>query len=114
MFKEEAIHERREFRKELYTKIFTITGKPKKILDLGCGLHPIDFPYHNIEYIAIDRDSEAIRKVKKYFKKYKIVGKAEAKNIMQLSEEEYEEEVDITFLLKVLDKIEKKPNKSSN
>ncbi len=39
----------------IYEKIFAITGKPKSILDLGCGLNPVSFPYmglKDVQYYA--------------------------------------------------------------
>src|SRR3989344_5858799 len=111
MYKKEAIHEREEFKEELYKKIFAITGTPKKILDLGCGLHPLTFPYTNSEYKAVDNDRAAIKKVKKYFKKNKIKGKAELKDITLMDNDDFKEEYDLVFLLKVLDKIGIKKSK---
>ncbi|MAH07128.1 hypothetical protein CMI38_02665, partial [Candidatus Pacearchaeota archaeon] len=29
---------------EIYSKIFSITGKPERIVDLGCGMNPLSFP----------------------------------------------------------------------
>jgi len=110
MFEKEAIRERREFNKELYKKIFKITKKPKKILDLGCGLNPVYFPYKNIEYIAVDTNKEAIKKVKKHFKKNKIPGKALNLNLKDPSIKKIKS--DIVFLFKVLDEIPRKSVKT--
>jgi len=51
-----------------------MTGEPKKVLDLGCGLNPLYFPYKDIEYIAVDINKPVLKKVKSYFKKNKIHG----------------------------------------
>jgi len=74
MLEKHAVKERIEFNKELYKKIFSITGKPKKILDLGCGLNPIYFPFKDIYYVAIDINKKVLKKVKNYFRKNKIKG----------------------------------------
>ena len=103
MFKKEAVHERKEFNKELYEKIFAITRKPKKILDLGCGLHPIHFPFNDINYLAADIDQEALKKVKKHFKKNNLKGKVLFLDLNNAEELKNLEEVDITFIFKVLD-----------
>ena len=33
---------------ELYEKIFKITGKPKVLVDLACGLNPLTLPWMNL------------------------------------------------------------------
>jgi len=111
MFEKEAIHERQEFNKELYKKIFKITKKPKKILDLGCGLNPIYFPYKNIEYIAVDTNKQALKKVKKHFKKNKISGKVLNLNITSPSIKKIKD-IDIVFSFKVLDALPRKSVKN--
>ena len=104
-FEKEAVKERREFNKEIYEKIFKITGKPETIVDLGCGLNPIYFPYKNIIYYAVDNKKEVIKKVKKHFKKNKIQGKI---IYLDLEKENPNLKVDVVFLFKVLDYLSKK------
>jgi 16S rRNA (guanine(1405)-N(7))-methyltransferase len=45
-----------------YTEIFQITGKPIKLLDLACGLHPLSVPWMNLSpnafYVAVDIDAQ--------------------------------------------------------
>ena len=45
-----------------YAAIFKITGKPIKVLDLACGLHPLSVPWMNLAhhafYVAVDLDAQ--------------------------------------------------------
>jgi 16S rRNA (guanine(1405)-N(7))-methyltransferase len=102
----------------LYKEIFKITGKPKKILDLGCGLNPISFPYMGINscvYYAYDIDETDIGFLNEYFslmKQYsQLNGKAFVLNIknkgLKLPKG------DICFMFKLLDVIEKNNHKLS-
>ncbi len=106
MFKKEAVHERKGFNKELYEKIFSLTKKPKTILDLGCGLNPLYFPYKDVAYLASDIDKEALKKVKKHFKKHKIKGEVFYLDLNDASELK-SIKTDITLIFKVLDNFKK-------
>ena len=107
MFSKEAVHERSEFSKEVYEKIFSITGKPKKILDLGCGLDPLSFPYKNIYYLASDIDKKSLKKVRDYFRKRKIKGEVFNLDIRDLVALERLKKVDLVFGFKVFDILKK-------
>lgn len=107
MFKKEAVQERREFNKELYKKIFKITKKPKTILDLGCGLNPIYFPYKDITYLASDIDIQALKKVKKHLKKNKIKGEVFYLDLSNTKALKKIKKVDVTLIFKVLDKFKR-------
>lgn len=55
--------ERFPFLEEFYKQIFDITGKPKSIVDIGCGFNPLTIPYMHLEqcdYNAFDIDKEEI------------------------------------------------------
>ena len=108
MLKKEAVHERREFNKELYNRIFRITKKPKTILDLGCGLNPVYFPHRDIEYLALDKDKGALKKVKRHFKKNKIKSRAFHLDLNYPYKLKSIKKVNLTFIFKVLDKFPKK------
>ncbi|MBS3141117.1 hypothetical protein J4405_03160 [Candidatus Woesearchaeota archaeon] len=90
-------------KKEVYEKIFEITGSPKSILDLGCGLTPLDLKLNN--YYAYDISSENIKKISEYFKKNNLKSKAE---LFDLINDNYEKlpKVHVCFLLKVLESLE--------
>lgn len=53
-----------------YADIFQITGCPRSILDLGCGLNPLALPWMAIgpgtRYIAVDIDAKRIQFLNRY------------------------------------------------
>src|SRR3989344_330023 len=55
----------------LYSRIFKITGQPKVILDLGCGINPFSFSYMKLQkctYYAYDVNEEEIQSLNIYFR----------------------------------------------
>ncbi|MDP3990569.1 MAG: hypothetical protein Q8Q01_05190 [archaeon] len=96
---------------DLYQKIFTITGKPKTILDLGCGLNPFSYLFmklKELEYHAYDISSEEIEFIQKYFKilekkNSSFKGRAEVKDIVN----DILPKVDVCFLLKMTDVLDR-------
>ena len=78
---------------KVYEKIFEITGKPKKALDLGCGYSPDYFPYDDIKYYCADIGHEYIKD--KGF-------------IFDLLYDDYSKlpKVDVVFLFRVLESLE--------
>jgi len=93
----------------LYKKIFAITGIPKRIIDLGCGLNPISYVYLGCKpkYSAYDVNEGEINFINKFFEKFGIDGKAE---VFDLVSEDVKNlhEADVCFLFKVLEVIEDK------
>jgi len=110
--KHASSRERMEFYKKLYKKIFNITGKPKSILDLGCGLNPLSYKLMDVsaKYYAYDLDERNISEVEKYFVKNKIKGKAKVVNIL---EKKTFEKTDVAFLFKLLDVVDFKGHKNA-
>jgi len=98
---------------ELYEKIFAIIGKPKTILDLGCGRNPFSFEQMNlgkIKYVASDLSSGDLKEIQKYFDDFGINGETIK---LDLSDEEDVDKLkkikaDVCFLFKVLDVVETK------
>jgi 16S rRNA (guanine(1405)-N(7))-methyltransferase len=97
----------------IYQKIFTITGKPKSILDLGCGMNPVSYPYMKIKakYYASELNKKDCVFLQKYFKIMKIKGNAFALDLKKPNLLKKLKPVDVCFLFKVLDTIEKKGHK---
>ena len=79
--------------KKAYEIIFRITGRPKEVLDLGCGHSPFYFPYKDIKYYCADIGHEYIKD--KGF-------------IFDLLHDDYSRlpKVDVVFLFKVLESLE--------
>ena len=102
-----SIKERLIFYKEIYYKIFSITGKPSSVLDLGCGLNPLSYKFLGCKprYYAVDISKDYIKKVQVYFKKNNIKGRA---FLFDLVYGNYNKlpKVDVCFLFKVLESLE--------
>jgi len=82
---EEILHchsstrERKEYYEEVYRNIFSICGKVKKILDVGCGLNAFSLPligFKNFEYVGCDFVEKDIKIVDEYLKKSGFKGEA--------------------------------------
>jgi 16S rRNA (guanine(1405)-N(7))-methyltransferase len=101
-----STQERLDFYPNLYEKIFAVTGKPKSILDLGCGMNPLSLPYmelKDVKYIASELTSEDVDFLKRYFKKVGVEGEAFE---MDLTKAEKMPSVDVCFMFKLLDTLE--------
>ena len=94
----------------LYKEIFQITGKPKVILDLGCGLNPLSYNYLECKplYIASEWNKKDCNKITDYFKKNNIKGKVLQ---LDLRKDFTYPRSDIVFLFSVFDIIETKGHK---
>ena len=79
--------------KKVYELIFKITGKPKSVLDLGCGYAPLHFPFKNINYYCCDVGHDYVKD--KGF-------------VFDLLHDDYDKlpKVDVVFLFKVLESLE--------
>jgi len=112
--------ERLEDYEEVYQQIFKITEKPNSILDLGCGLNPLSFPFMNLEkihYWAYDIDNADISLINDYFytMKDKMSGKAETINLATIEEDEIKKlpKADVCFMFKLVDVLDRKDHKQS-
>lgn len=106
--------ERIEIYPFIYQKIFSITGKPNTILDLGCGMNPVSIPYmklKRVKYYASELNKQDCKFLEKYFQIMKIKGKAFAIDLKKPNLLKKLPQVHICFLFKILDTIEKKGHK---
>lgn len=109
--KHSSTKEREETYPHLYSKIFKITGQPKTILDLGCGINPFSLEYMNLKelsYYAYDLSQKEIDILNKYFqtihaKNHKFHGQAEIFDIMDLHKLKNLPKADLCFLFKMTD-----------
>lgn len=102
--------ERFDFYPSVYENIFKLTGKPKSILDLACGLNPMSFPWmglKEVDYFASELTEEDSRFIQDYFdmmKKYSgLNGKAFPIDLLKMKQLP---KTDVCFLFKVLDSLE--------
>lgn len=104
-----AVHsstrERLPYYEELYQKIFTVTGKPKVILDLGCGANPFSLMFMKVNavYYAYDISRTEIDQINTFFKAVKQKGVAE---IMDITKEVEFPKADLALLFKITDVID--------
>src|SRR3989344_1469009 len=81
-----STRERLNEHKQIYSSIFKITGKPEKIIDLGCGLNPIFLILLGFKgtYLGYDISRIDVDFLNDYFKiakKFGINGRAFTKDI---------------------------------
>ncbi len=95
--------------REFYEKVFSVTGKPARILDLGCGLNPYSYPLLGCEpaYVAVDLPNEQLRLLKEWFEAEGIPGETIGLDLAR----EYGRlaglgHFDVALLLKLLDSLE--------
>ena len=59
-----STRERSEPDVNFYGQIWKVTGPPRRVVDLGCGLHPFALPWMGLardcEYVALDVDSRIV------------------------------------------------------
>jgi len=65
-----STRERFDHREKFYQRLLSLLGKPRTILDVGCGLnpllHPLDKPPSLRLYVAVDKDPNAIAAIEAY------------------------------------------------
>jgi len=63
--------ERLDYYKKIYSMIWEITGKPRRVVDLGCGLNIFSFDFmglNNLEYYGYDISKDDINLINKFIK----------------------------------------------
>lgn len=98
----ESTRDRIPYYKRFYKEIFNITGKPKKLADLACGLNPLSYPFLGAKpyYYALEFNKKDTSIIRKYFKIMKIKGEAHTANILNLKKDF--KDYDVVFLFKIL------------
>jgi 16S rRNA (guanine(1405)-N(7))-methyltransferase len=95
--------ERVLFMEQFYPDLFKRIGKPKKILDLACGLNPFAVLWmdleQDVEYYAYDIDTRFIALINTFFGYLNRNYKAQCSDILVSIPEK---EADVVFLLKTL------------
>jgi 16S rRNA (guanine(1405)-N(7))-methyltransferase len=86
-----------------YRRIFQITGKPSKVLDLACGFNPLTIPWMDLAptafYIAADIDAEMVRFLDRFLALAPVHGEA---RLIDLVEQVPTTSADVAFLFKAL------------
>jgi 16S rRNA (guanine(1405)-N(7))-methyltransferase len=109
-----STRERIPYLLDFYTDIFNVTGRPRSITDLACGLNPFAAPWMGlspeIEYIVCDIDSRLINTHNRYFKFLDMNAKAALNDVLVSVPEKRSE---VVFLLKTLPCLEQQEKHSS-
>lgn len=98
--------ERLPYYEAVYKKIFSVTGKPQTILDLGCGLNPLSLPFmklKKVEYHATELTEEDSKFIQQYLTQLHIKGSAFP---MDLTRIDKLPQADVCFMFKLLDTLE--------
>lgn len=101
--------ERLEVYNKIYSQIFRITGIPKVIVDLGCGLNPLSVSYmnlKNIDYYSYDISKYDINLIKDFFTIENIKGEAATIDLTKLENIRELPEADLCLMFKLIDTIE--------
>jgi hypothetical protein len=67
-----STRERIDCADEFFQQLFAMTDSPESILDVGCGMHPLMFPFEHdwaqriAQYVAVDNDPQSIACVESY------------------------------------------------
>lgn len=95
-----------------YQRIFEITGRPARILDLACGLNPFTIPWMNLaagtSYIAADIDLEMVQFVNEFLP---MAGVSGAGIVNDLVAGPPDVEADVAFLFKTLPCLQHQTNR---
>jgi len=94
----------------IYPEIFRITGQPKKIIDLGCGLNPLSYEFLKIKpyYVASDIGKKDMEFIGEFFKIMGIKGETIQSDLTNPDSTLMDKanDADICLLLKLVDTLE--------
>ena len=85
-----------------YAPIWEVTGRPTRVLDLGCGLHPLGLPWMGIaplDYVAIDVDGRVLETVSAFLLDLGQPGRSEARDLVASPPAD---RADVAFALKLV------------
>jgi 16S rRNA (guanine(1405)-N(7))-methyltransferase len=103
-----STRERLPIMQEFYEAIFQVTGTPQRLLDLGCGLNPMAFPWMDlptsIEYFAYDIHEARIDFLNHYFR---LQGLAPLARVQDIAVRLPQEEADVALFLKEMPRFER-------
>ena len=85
-----------------YPRLWALTGVPRHLLDLGCGMNPLALPWMDIEdaaYVAIDADAGTLATIEGFLA---AVGQPHASVARDLVAEPWTGGTDVALLLKLV------------
>ncbi len=77
--------ERLEAYPALYRRLFALTGTPRRLLDLSCGLNPVSWPYLGCRpaYVATELSPKDCGFLNRYFQGLQIPGRAYPRDLAE-------------------------------
>lgn len=103
-----STRERLPIMEAFYREIFQITGTPKRLLDIACGLNPLAFPWmglpNTIQYLAYDIHEPRIDFINFYFK---LQGLPQLARMQDVALNFPQEEGDVALFLKEMPRFER-------
>lgn len=103
-----STRERLSIMDRFYATIFEFTGRPKAVLDLGCGMNPLALPWMGLEpgarYIALDIDADRVQFLNHYLA---LVGLQPLARCQDILVHPPEDAADLAFLLKMSPSLER-------
>ena len=108
--KNRSTEERLKDYKEIYERIFEITGKPNSIIDLGSGLNPVSIPLMRLKpslvYYSGDINEKENEFINQFYKKFDINGKAEIMDLTRIENVKKLPDADLCLMFKLIDVLE--------
>ncbi len=103
-----STRERLSILPEFYPRIFEVTGKPRSILDIACGLNPLAFPWMGLEgpvdFYAYDIHEQRIEFLNHYFE---LLGFRQMACLQDVAIQFPKETADIALFLKEMPRFER-------
>jgi 16S rRNA (guanine(1405)-N(7))-methyltransferase len=103
-----STRERLSILDRFYPTIFEVTGSPRSILDLGCGLNPLALPWMGLDagadYVALDIDATRIRFLDRFLTMTGLDAQARCQDILAYPPTE---PVEVALLLKMSPSLER-------
>ena len=123
-----STRERSEPDARFYAEIWKTTGPPRRIVDLGCGLHPFALPWMGLardcEYVALDVDARIVAPIATLLRAMRQRGSAGALDLLPDETDDGDAEesaaraalrgpADVAFALKLLPTLERQRTDAS-
>jgi len=102
-----STRERLPFNAQVYDQLFTITGKPNVVVDIGCGLNPVAYPDKDATYIAMDIDRKLCALVAQYFSIAGVEGECKVVDAKGIEQIKKLPKADVALVFKLLELLEK-------
>lgn len=103
-----STQERLPIMADFYTQIFAVTGKPRSILDIACGLNPLAFPWMGLEtpldFYAYDIHEARIAFLNHYFR---LQGLPPLAKLQDVAYDLPTEQADVALFLKEMPRFER-------